>query len=86
MHLVFDGEAPGGLVGGLEIDPSCRLVGTGSESADDVIARIAQRWRAEGRPFGLVTSDRELRRRAAAGAVAVTGGGAFAGQLLSEWP
>lgn len=83
VHLVFDGRAPGGLVGELDVDPSLRLIGTGTESADDAIARIAKRWRAEGRPFRLVTSDRELRRRGGEGA-AVTGGGSFAGELLAE--
>lgn len=83
VHLVFDGRAPGGLVGERWLDGRCRLVGTGRESADDVIARTAARWRREGRSFRLVTSDRELRRRAGQGAE-VTGGGAFAGKLLAR--
>ena len=85
VHLVFDGRAPGDLVGEREVDPSLCLVGTGAESADDAIVRIAAGWRAEGRPFRLVTSDRELRRRAGDGAE-LTGGGSFAGELLALRP
>lgn len=50
------------------------------ESADDRIAR----WAAEAEgPYWLVTSDRELRRRAGMGAERTIGGGAFA-RLLRE--
>lgn len=79
-HVVFDGTAPGGLVGTRELDAQCVLVGTGAESADDAIARLAAAWREAGRPYRLVTLDRELRRRAGAG-VETTGGGAFAREL-----
>jgi hypothetical protein len=49
-----------------------------AESADDRIAR----WAADAeRPYWLVTSDRELRERAGAGAERVIGGGAFARAL-----
>ncbi len=49
-----------------------------AESADDAIARWAAV--AEG-PYWLVTSDRELRERAGAGAERVIGGGTFARML-----
>lgn len=64
--LVFDGRAPEGGVG------------TGAESADDWIA--AEAARLEG-PYWLVTSDRELRRRAGGRAERVIGGGRFAREL-----
>ena len=54
------------------------VVFEGEESADDQIAR----WAAD--PVGsywLVTSDRELRRRAGDGAERVLGGGSFARML-----
>ena len=66
--LVFDGKAPA------EADD---VVGTGSESADDWIAREAVRHS----PYWLVTSDRELRRRAGGASERVIGGGSFAGEL-----
>jgi hypothetical protein len=47
----------------------------GEESADDQIARWAE---AAEVPYWLVTSDRELRQRAGAGAERVVGGGSFA--------
>ena len=52
-----------------------------AETADDRIAR----WAAspEGR-YWLVTSDRGLRERAAAGAERVIGGGAFARMLRNQ--
>jgi hypothetical protein len=51
-----------------------------AESADDRIAR----WAAEPEgPYWLVTSDRGLRERAAAGAERVIGGGTFA-RLLTD--
>jgi hypothetical protein len=75
--VVFDGPAPNGGSGPVEV------VGTGRESADDVIAREAGRLAAGGRPFWLVTSDRGLRARAAEAAQRVIGGGSFAGDLLS---
>ena len=66
--LVFDGSAP------VEAED---VVGTGGESADDWIAREA----AALAPYWLVTSDRELRRRAGAGAERIVGGGSFAAEL-----
>ena len=50
------------------------------ESADDWIARHA----ADFHPYWLVTSDRELRDRAGAGAERVIGGGAFLRELMEE--
>ena len=64
--VVFDGSAPDGAVG------------TGGESADDWIARRAGELEE---PFWLVTSDRELRRRAGARAERIVGGGSFLGVL-----
>lgn len=64
--VVFDGSAPDGAVG------------SGRESADDWIARFAEE--ADG-PFWLVTSDRELRRRAGGRAERTIGGGAFLREL-----
>jgi predicted RNA-binding protein with PIN domain len=68
---VFDGAAP----------PSSgrvETVGTGAESADDWIARRAGEL---SEPYGLVTSDRELRERAGGRAAAVLGGGKFLREL-----
>jgi hypothetical protein len=67
--LAFDGRAPDGAVG------------TGAETADDWIARRAAELAKEGRPYWLVTSDRELRGRAGTGAERVIGGGSFLGML-----
>lgn len=66
--VVFDGRAP------LEAHD---VVGTGPESADDWIVRESPRFA----PYWLVTSDRELRRRAGGAAERVIGGGAFAGTI-----
>jgi hypothetical protein len=67
--VVFDGRAPDGAVG------------TGEESADDWIARYAAET---AEPFWLVTSDRELRERAAGRAERTIGGGAFVRELLGR--
>jgi hypothetical protein len=67
--VVFDGTAPAGGVG------------TGRESADDWLTREAATLAKEGRPYWLVTSDRELRRRAGHQAEKVIGGGSFAREL-----
>ena len=66
--VVFDGRGP---------EEAGDIVGTGSESADDWIAREAARFA----PYWLVTSDRELRERAGGGAERIVGGGAFAGTI-----
>jgi hypothetical protein len=69
--IVFDGPAP-------ETASSSRVVGTGAQSADDWIAEEAARLAAEGTPYWLVTSDRELRERAGRAAERIIGGGTFA--------
>jgi hypothetical protein len=69
--VVFDGSPRG------EGDERCRVVGSGSESADDWIAAAAP---GLGR-YWLVTSDRELRRRAGEAAEHVIGGGSFLREL-----
>ena len=79
--VVFDGEAPGGIVGERELD-GCVLVGTGAEeSADDWLTRAAERMRGRGERFWLVTSDRALRAAAGESAERVIGGGRFAREL-----
>jgi hypothetical protein len=64
LLIVFDGEPP-------EKAPDL----TGSRSADDEIAALAQQLE---QPFWLVTSDRGLRARAGDRAERVLGGGSFA--------
>jgi hypothetical protein len=76
--VVFDGRAPAGRPDRAEV------VGTLDETADDWIARAAAGYAAEGRAYGLVTSDRGLRARAGAAAERVVGGGSFAGELLAS--
>ena len=66
--IVFDGAAP------VEADD---VVGTGRETADDWLAREAHAHA----PYWLVTSDRELRRRAGRDAERIVGGGAFAREI-----
>ena len=68
--VVYDGRAP-------EVESELRVVGSGPESADDWIAREAERLVAADEPYWLVTSDRELRERAGGNAERVIGGGAF---------
>ena len=74
--VVFDGSAP--PPGDMPVE----TVSTGAESADDWIAREAASLHGRGATFWLVTSDRELRERAAPGAARVIGGGTFARTLL----
>jgi hypothetical protein len=74
--VAFDGSAPSTEV------PRVTLVGTGGDSADDWIAEEAARLVAAGEPYWLVTSDRELRGRAGAGAERTIGGGSFARELV----
>jgi uncharacterized protein YaiI (UPF0178 family) len=73
--VVFDGRAPGGVVGAQALDERTTLVGSGAESADEWLIRETpshpDAW--------LVTSDRALRD--AAGAKHVTGGGGFLQEL-----
>ena len=79
--VVFDGEAPGGVVGERDIGNSCTAVGTGRESADDWLTRRAADLEAGGEAYWLVTSDRELRRRAGTAAERIVGGGSFVREL-----
>jgi hypothetical protein len=79
LVVVFDGRIPDGLLGEVVVDERCTVVGTGSGSADDWIAEAASRTRR----YWLVTSDRELRRRAGGAAERTIGGGSFARQLGS---
>ena len=73
LVLVFDGTAPGGVVGIEELDERTTLVGTGGESADDWLIREAPSY-----PIAwLVTSDRALREAAGASAARLIGGGSF---------
>ena len=65
LLVVFDGPPP---------EESADLVGSGSRSADDVIAGL------DG-PFWLVSSDRGLRERVGDRAERVLGGGSFLGTL-----
>ena len=83
MHalVVFDGEAPGKIVGERAVDGRCTVVGTGDETADAAIARAASTYELDGEPYWLVTSDRELRERAGATAERTIGGGTFAREL-----
>jgi hypothetical protein len=82
--VVFDGKAPGVGVGDLALDDGTVLIGTGSTSADARLIAEADRRRATGTHFRLVTSDRALRLVAGRSADHVVGGGAFAGMLLGE--
>lgn len=71
--LVFDGKAPGGVVGTQQLDERATLVGSGSESADEWLIREAPAYR----DAWLITSDRALREAAGARASRLIGGGAF---------
>jgi len=82
--VVFDGRAPGDLVGERELDDDTVVVGTGRRTADDWLIDAAAERRAAGREFWLVTSDRALRDVAAVGAARTIGGGAFARELAGR--
>jgi predicted RNA-binding protein with PIN domain len=73
--VVVDGRDPGAS----DID----VVYTGDETADDWIARHAAEFAASSRAYWLVTSDRELRARAADDAERTIGGGSFLRELTS---
>ena len=75
--LVFDGRAPGGVVGTAELDDRTTLVGSGDESADEWLIREAPHYDS---PW-LVTSDRALRAAAGGEADRVIGGGSFLREL-----
>jgi predicted RNA-binding protein with PIN domain len=79
--VVFDGQAPGGLVGEEAVGPECEVVGTGAESADDWLRRAASHCCVHGRTYWLVTSDRALRATAGKRAERIIGGGTFAREL-----
>jgi hypothetical protein len=83
LVVVFDGRAPGGVVGTAELDERTTLVGAGGESADDWIVREAARLAGAGHRLRLVSSDRELRARASSHVERTVGGGAFATLLES---
>jgi hypothetical protein len=74
LLIVFDGPPP---------EEAADVTGTGAGTADDRIAELASALAAEERPYWLVTSDRELRRRAGGGADGILGGGAFVRELGS---
>jgi predicted RNA-binding protein with PIN domain len=76
--VVFDGEAPGGLVGRRQLDDHCLLIGSGKESADAWIEREAAELAARETTYWLVTSDRALRAAAGGQAARIIGGGSFA--------
>ena len=76
--LVFDGRAPGD---DSAPDSACEVIGVHGETADDWIARRATELAAAGLPYWLVSSDRELRRRAGESAAKQIGGGRFLDQL-----
>jgi predicted RNA-binding protein with PIN domain len=79
--VVFDGRAPGELVGERDAAEGCVAVGTGGESADDWLIRAAERLERRGEPYWLVTSDRALRQAAGRAADRVIGGGSFVREL-----
>jgi predicted RNA-binding protein with PIN domain len=70
--LVFDGVAPRGA--GAD---DCAVIGTGAETADERLERLAAELAADRRPYWLVTSDRAVRAAAGRHAARVVGGGAF---------
>jgi predicted RNA-binding protein with PIN domain len=82
--VVFDGEAPGGLVGERALEPTCALVGSGAESADEWLERAAADLASGGQRYWLVTSDRALRAAAGGSAEKTVGGGSFARMLAGH--
>jgi len=70
LLVVFDGPPP---------DHAPDLLGSGSRSADDVIAELPG-------PFWLVTSDRALRERVGDRAERVLGGGSFLREIATVQP
>ena len=76
--VVFDGDPPD-----VESTRTVKVVGTTKESADDRIARDAEKLARQGRPYRLVTSDRGLRGRAGGHAEDLVGGGTFVRTLES---
>ena len=82
--VVFDGPAPGPLVGEQAIADHCVVVGSGHESADAWLERAAAAYQTESRPFWLVTSDRALRAAAGRHAERTIGGGTFCRELRTR--
>ncbi len=70
LLVVFDGPPPG---------DASDLIGSGSRSADDVIAELPGQ-------FWLVTSDRALRERVGDRAERVLGGGSFLLEIATVRP
>ena len=68
VQVTFDGVGPW-KPGVVEASPEVQVIGTGGEEGDDVIARLAREVRRAGGQHWLVSSDRELRLVAGAGAV-----------------
>ena len=81
--VVFDRQAPGGLVGERALDRCCEIVGTGDDTADAYLHRRAKHCHAHRRAYWLVTSDRGLRALAGAHAERVVGGGSFVRELMT---
>ena len=79
--VIFDGRAPGGVLGEAELDERATIVGTGGQIADDWIAERAPLLKADGGRLWLVSSDRGLRARVADYVERTIGGGSFAGTL-----
>ncbi|HKP17207.1 MAG TPA: hypothetical protein VJT84_01930 [Gaiellaceae bacterium] len=79
--LVFDGPAPPDGGGG-----RLKLVGAEAATADDWIARAADKLARTKRSYRLVTSDRGLRARAGRAADDVVGGGTFLRMLSAASP
>jgi uncharacterized protein YaiI (UPF0178 family) len=77
LVVVFDRQAPGGVVGSQRLDERTTLIGSGVESADDWLIREVP---AEPGAW-LVTSDRALREAAGGSAGRVIGGGSFLREL-----
>ena len=75
--LVFDGEAPGDVVGTAQLDERTTVVGSGAESADEWLIREAPAHAGAW----LVTSDRALREAAGTAAGRLIGGGSFLREL-----
>ena len=73
--IVFDGPAPRERTSGIEV------FGTHDETADDWIAREAERFFDEGDRVWLVSSDRGLRGRVEPYVERTIGGGAFVSEL-----
>jgi predicted RNA-binding protein with PIN domain len=77
LVVVFDRQAPRGVVGSRKLDDRTTLIGSGDESADEwLISRVPAHPGA-----WLVTSDRALREAAGGSAGRLIGGGSFLREL-----